>query len=59
MTFTLEQLEPMLLDNGGYCISCGAEHYGIEPDANNYTCDECGEKKVFAAEEILILGLCV
>jgi len=38
----------------GFCLSCGAEKYGVEPDAEGYRCDECGEDSVMGAEEILI-----
>lgn len=43
-------------DNTGFCTACGEEHYGIEPDARNYTCEQCGESKVFGAEELLLLS---
>lgn len=41
-------------DNPGFCTACGAEVEGVEPDARNYECDECGEDKVFGAEELLL-----
>jgi predicted RNA-binding Zn-ribbon protein involved in translation (DUF1610 family) len=41
----------------GFCVACGAEAEGVEPDAREYECDVCGEKKVFGAEELLICGL--
>jgi len=44
-------------DNIGFCIVCGEEHSGVEPDARNYKCDSCGENKVFGAEQIIIEGL--
>ena len=40
----------------GFCLECGAEAYGVEPDARNYECEECGAKKVFGAEEVLLMG---
>ena len=42
------------LDNPGFCIACGCEHEGCEPDARNYKCEACGERKVFGAEELLL-----
>ena len=42
-------------DNLGFCLGCGAEAYGIEPDARKYECEECGECKVYGAEELLIM----
>ena len=43
-------------DNGGYCLACYAEAYGVEPDARKYECESCGEPKVYGAEECLLLG---
>ena len=42
-------------ENPGFCISCGANHDGCEPDAREYPCYECGKKKVFAAEELMMM----
>jgi hypothetical protein len=39
----------------GFCLACGAEAYGVEPDARGYRCEECGEPRVFGAEEILLM----
>lgn len=39
----------------GFCIACGAEAYGVEPDAREYACEECGAKKVYGAEELLFM----
>ena len=38
----------------GYCIVCGAEASGVEPDARRYPCESCGEDRVYGAEELLI-----
>lgn len=43
------------LDNPGFCLDCGEEAEGCEPDARNYTCESCGAFRVFGAEEILIM----
>jgi hypothetical protein len=40
----------------GYCLACGAEHYECEPDARNYTCDDCGLEQVFGLEELIMMG---
>lgn len=42
----------------GFCTACGAEAYGVEPDARRYECEECGELAVYGAEELL-LGCCI
>jgi predicted RNA-binding Zn-ribbon protein involved in translation (DUF1610 family) len=40
----------------GFCTACGAEVYGVEPDARKYECEECGAHAVYGAEELLISG---
>lgn len=42
------------LDNPGFCLACGAEAEGVEPDAEQYACDSCGEAAVYGAAEILV-----
>lgn len=44
------------IDYRGFCIACGEEAYGVEPDASHYECEECGEFEVFGAPELLIMG---
>ena len=41
-------------DCRGFCISCGAEAYGVEPDARKYVCECCGKRAVYGAEELLL-----
>ena len=38
----------------GICITCGYEQEGVEPDARKYECEDCGERKVYGAEELLL-----
>ncbi len=42
------------LDNPGFCIKCGNEQEGCEPDAREYECEACGEDAVYAPEELLM-----
>jgi len=42
------------LDNPGFCLACGAEADGVEPDARRYICESCGAPKVYGAEELLM-----
>ena len=42
------------LDNPGFCIVCGADAEGVEPDARKYECEACGEPGVYGAEELLM-----
>jgi len=43
------------LDSPGFCIACGAEAHGVEPDARRYVCESCGERGVYGAEELMFL----
>jgi hypothetical protein len=42
------------LDNPGFCIACGEDADGCEPDARGYECESCGRPKVYGAEELLL-----
>jgi hypothetical protein len=42
-------------DNLGYCLACGEEAYGVEPDARRYTCECCDKPQVFGAQELLLM----
>ena len=42
------------LDNPGFCLACGAEAEGCEPDAEQYECESCGAAAVYGAQEILL-----
>lgn len=42
------------LDNPGFCIDCGHEQDGCEPDAREYECEVCGENKVYGSDELLM-----
>jgi hypothetical protein len=44
------------LDNPGFCLACGADAEGVEPDARGYECESCGAFKVYGAEECLFLA---
>jgi Zn finger protein HypA/HybF involved in hydrogenase expression len=57
--FTLEQIQAASEDMNGFCTRCGHEQGGCEPDAREYTCEACGEAKVYGAEELALMGLVV
>ena len=40
----------------GFCLACGFQEDGVEPDARGYECDACGEAQVYGAEEIVLMG---
>lgn len=42
------------LANAGFCIECGQDAEGCEPDAERYPCESCGKRAVYGAEELLL-----
>jgi len=44
--------------NEGFCLACGEEQGGVEPDARQYKCAACGAFKVYGPEELTMMGLC-
>lgn len=53
-----EELDDVMSDgSAGFCLACGAEAYGVEPDARKYTCDDCRAPKVYGMEELALMGL--
>jgi len=42
-------------DCSGFCLKCGEQAWGVEPDARNYECESCGEPMVFGAQECLLM----
>ena len=42
------------LDNLGFCVKCGHEQDGCEPDAQKYECEECGAPAVYGADDLLM-----
>ena len=59
-TITLDRLEDAMrrqmysLDDPGFCIKCGEEHGGCEPDAEEYPCDTCDTNTVYGAAELFM-----
>ncbi len=43
-------------ENPGFCLACGEDADGCEPDARHYTCEVCSEAQVFGAMELLMMG---
>ena len=40
-------------ENPGFCVDCGSEQDGCEPDAQGIVCEECGHPSVHGAAELL------
>jgi len=53
-----ELLEELEDDDCGFCLACGSYGTPAEPDAERYTCEYCGEAKVYGAAELAVRGLC-
>ena len=53
---SVEEYEQLTEGSGGFCLACGAEADGVEPDARYYECEVCEVKAVFGAEELLMMG---
>jgi hypothetical protein len=45
------------LDSTGFCIACGNEQGGCEPDARRYRCEACDTRQVYGAEELLMVSM--
>ena len=56
LRFNLEDVEAAMADMAGFCIECGAQRDCCEPDARGYRCEVCGEKSVYGAEELIVMG---
>lgn len=54
--FSLELIQEAMENDGGFCLDCGEPADGCEPDARRYECDACGERQVYGAEELLLMG---
>ncbi len=56
LMFTLEQIQAADDDQAGFCLHCGNMQFNCEPDARNYRCEACGERRVFGASELVFMG---
>jgi len=56
ITLTEEQYQDAEDQYIGYCIECGGERDSCEPDARNYSCEDCGKNTVFGVPELLLMG---
>ena len=54
-----EEMSSLMDDTIGFCLACGDEAYGVEPDARKYLCANCGAKKVYGLQELLMMDLVV
>ena len=57
-TFSMTESEARELseDSAGFCLACGDQADGVEPDARKYECVNCGERRVYGLEELALMG---
>lgn len=48
------KLRMTTLDNPGFCLSCGNEQGGCEPDARKIECEACGTPTVYGADDLFM-----
>lgn len=54
---SIELVMLMEEEGQGFCLACGEVQDGVESDATRYTCECCGEAKVYGAGELALMGL--
>lgn len=54
---SFDELQRMDEECAGFCLACGNEAYGKEPDACKDVCEDCGEARVYGAAELILMGL--
>jgi hypothetical protein len=56
-----EEMEQIMfgMDSPGWCLTCGEEVDGVEPDARRYHCECCDKRTVYGMEELLMMGLLI
>ncbi len=48
----------MANDNEGLCLLCGNTQSGVEPDAERYQCEACGQRSVYGLDQFVLRGWC-
>ena len=57
ITITEDEYRQHCNDHDGVCLGCREFTCGgVEPDAEMYPCDCCGERKVYGTEQALLWG---
>jgi hypothetical protein len=53
MSRVLDAIQYCIYPYQGFCIECGAQADGVEPDAEGYECVSCQAEAVYGAEQLL------
>jgi hypothetical protein len=56
ISITEDEFKELADDYMGVCLECHEYQDNTEPDARNYTCENCGQDKVFGLEEALLMN---
>lgn len=58
MQLKVEDFHAHVERNNGYCKNCDeiTRFSGVEPDAREYDCPQCGQKTLYGIEQALIEG---
>lgn len=56
-SFTVEQIREAEEAMAGFCLVCGAMRDTCEPDAERYTCEDCGADEVYGPHWLVMAGL--
>lgn len=46
-----------IFEYAGICLNCGESRDSCEPDARDYLCESCGERKVYGIAEAIMMGV--
>ncbi len=56
ITMTESEYTTASSDHMGICLNCQQLNDGVEPDAENYTCEACDAEEVCGLEHALLSG---
>lgn len=56
ITITVSEYKEACDNYQGICLACEECQDSVEPDAEGYLCDSCGEHQVIGMEEALLMG---
>jgi Zn finger protein HypA/HybF involved in hydrogenase expression len=57
MAVSMDEIEEAIEEYRGWCTVCqDFTSDGVEPDAEKYECEECGQRTVYGAENAVLMG---
>ena len=52
-----EEMYVLNTSDEGFCLGCGNTRVCVEPDAEKYECEICGENQVFGLQQLMLMDL--